>query len=43
MGQDGHGRDVVHAMRRDVALLVVVEPVQGEAPPGMKFTPQRAS
>ena len=33
MGQDGHGRDVVHAIRRDVGLLVVVEPVQAEAPP----------
>ena len=39
MGQDGHGRDVVHAMRRDVALLVVVEPVQGEAPPWHEIYP----
>ena len=39
MGLDGHGRDVVHAMRRDVALLVVVEPVQGEAPPWHEVYP----
>ena len=39
MGQDGPGRDVVHAMRRDVALLVVVEPVQGEAPPWHEIYP----
>ena len=32
MGQDTHRRDVVHAVRRDVALLVLVEPVQGEPP-----------
>ena len=32
MGQDSHRRDVVHTVRRDVALLVTIEPVKGEPP-----------
>ena len=31
MRQDCHRGDVVHAVRRNVALLVTIEPVKGEA------------
>ena len=31
--QDSHRGDVVHAVRRKVALLVTIEPVKGEATP----------
>ena len=30
VGQGSHHRDVVHAVRRDLALLVTIEPVEGE-------------
>ena len=30
MDQDSHRRNVVHAVRRDVALPVTIEPVEGE-------------
>ena len=33
VGQDNHRGDVVHAVRCNVALLVTVEPVEGEATP----------
>ena len=31
MREDSHRGDVVHALRRNVAQLVTVEPVEGEA------------
>ena len=31
--QDSHRGDVVHAVRRNVALLVAIEPVEGESTP----------
>ena len=33
MRHDSHHGDVVHAVRRDVALLVAIEPVKGESTP----------
>ena len=33
MRQDSHRGDVVHAVRRNVALLVAIEPVEGESTP----------
>ena len=31
MRQDGHRGDVVHAVRRNVVLLVTIKPVEGES------------
>ena len=33
MRQDNHRGDVVHAVRRNVALLVTIEPAEGESTP----------
>ena len=33
MRQDNHRRDVLHAVRRNVALLLAIEPVEGESTP----------
>ena len=33
MRQDSHRGDVVHAVRRNMALLVAIEPVEGESTP----------
>ena len=39
--QDSRRGDVVHAVRRDVALLVAIEPVEGESIPrrAIRFPP----
>ena len=33
MRQDSHRGDVVHAVRRNMALLVAIEPIEGESTP----------
>ena len=33
MRQDGHRGDVVHSVRRNVALLVAIDPIAGESTP----------